>query len=186
MTSPPRPYTEGTLLKAMKNIAEQVSDPRLKAKLKATTDIGAQATRAAIIKGLMERGYLEKKRRSLSPTASAFALIDAIPGIVKDPGMTAIWEQASDEIEAGRLSLDNFLKSQGLWISKLVEQCSTLTLHIDQPPSPPCPLCGATMNRKTGKKGAFLSCAKYPDCKGIVSIKTKRKRTTSPKSYKKI
>lgn len=184
MTSPPRPYTEGSLLKAMKNIADQVSDPRLKAKLKATTGIGTQATRAAIIKGLMQRGYLEKKRRSLSPTASAFALIDAIPSIVKDPGMTAIWEQASDEIEAGRLSLDNFLKSQGLWISKLVEQCSTVTLHIDQPPTPPCPQCGSPMKRRTGKNGAFLSCANYPDCKGILNLGPTSKRKSSPKSYK--
>ncbi|MCV4340864.1 DNA topoisomerase [Pseudomonas capsici] len=60
MTTPPRPYTEGSLLKAMKNIAEQVQDPRLKATLKATTGIGTQATRASIIKSLLERGYLEK------------------------------------------------------------------------------------------------------------------------------
>lgn len=183
-TSPPRPYTEGSLLKAMKNIAEEVADPRLKAKLKATTGIGTQATRAAIINGLMQRGYLEKKRRTLNPTTSAFALIDAIPAIVKDPGMTAIWEQASDEIEAGRMTLDTFLKSQSQWISKLVDQCSTVTLRIDQPPTPPCPQCGSNMNRKTGKSGPFLSCTNYPNCKGILSAGPESKRKTSPKSYK--
>ncbi|MEA9976529.1 MULTISPECIES: DNA topoisomerase III [unclassified Pseudomonas] len=184
MTSPPRPYTEGSLLKAMKNIAEQVADPRLKAKLKATTGIGTQATRASIIKGLMQRGYIEKKRRTLSPTASAFALIDAIPAIVKDPGMTAIWEQASDEIEAGRMTLDSFLNSQGLWIGKLVEQCSTVTLRLDQPPTPPCRQCGSSMIKRKGKKGLFLSCTHYPDCKGVLSIGPTSKRSVNPKSYK--
>jgi DNA topoisomerase-3 len=174
-TSPPKRYTEGTLLKAMKNIADVVEDPRLKAKLKATTGIGTQATRASIIKGLMQRGYLDKKGRSLSPTALAFALIDAVPSMVKDPGMTAIWEQASDEIEAGRMPLEKFLTGQSVWISKLVEQCSTLSLTINQPPSPPCPICGAATKRRTGKNGAFLSCSKYPECKGILNLVPARK-----------
>ncbi|SQF98885.1 DNA topoisomerase III [Paucimonas lemoignei] len=169
-TSPPKRYTEGTLLKAMKNIADVVEDPRLKAKLKATTGIGTQATRASIIKGLMQRGYLDKKGRSLSPTASAFALIDAVPSMVKDPGMTAIWEQASDEIEAGRMPLEKFLTGQSVWIGKLVEQCSTLSLTIDQPPSPPCPICGSPTKKRSGKNGAFLSCSKYPGCKGILNL----------------
>jgi DNA topoisomerase-3 len=174
-TSPPKRYTEGTLLKAMKNIADVVEDPRLKAKLKAATGIGTQATRASIIKGLMQRGYLDKKGRSLSPTALAFALIDAVPSMVKDPGMTAIWEQASDEIEAGRMPLEKFLTGQSVWISKLVEQCSTLSLTINQPPSPPCPICGAATKRRTGKNGAFLSCSKYPECKGILNLVPARK-----------
>jgi DNA topoisomerase-3 len=179
-TSPPRPYTEGTLLKAMKNIAEMVDDPRLKAKLKATTGIGTQATRAAIIKGLMDRGYVVKKKRSLAPTASAFALIDAIPDIVKSPGMTAIWEQASDEIEAGRMNLDGFVANQNQWITRLIEQCSATTLMIDQPPAPPCPECGADMHRRKGKNGPFLSCSQYPKCRGIQSLEAPKKRRKSP------
>lgn len=85
-------------------IAEQVDDPRLKATLKATTGIGTQAMHASAIKGLIERGYLEKQRRSLSPTAAAFALIDAIPDIVKNPGMTAIWEQAVNRYQRSGLA----------------------------------------------------------------------------------
>jgi len=179
-TSPPRPYTEGTLLKAMKNIAEIVDDPRLKAKLRATTGIGTQATRASIVKGLMQRGYIEKKRRSLSPTPSAVALIDAIPDIVKNPGMTAIWEQASDEIEAGRLTLESFLKTQSEWISRLVSQCSELTVNIERPTTPPCPSCGAETRKRKGKNGDFLSCSTYPTCKGIISLEKPSKSRKSP------
>ncbi|MCO8163862.1 DNA topoisomerase III [Pseudomonas sp. 21LCFQ010] len=180
MTTPPRPYTEGSLLKAMRNIAEQVDDPRLKATLKATTGIGTQATRASIIKGLLERGYLEKKRRALSPTTAAFALIDAIPELVKNPGMTAIWEQASDEIEAGRMSLEKFLAGQHQWLERLIQQCSTATLALQQTPPTPCPDCGAPMRRRTGKNGAFFSCSSYPACKGSLSIETGKKRKNKP------
>jgi DNA topoisomerase III len=179
-TSPPRPYTEGTLLKAMKNIADVVEDPRLKAKLRATTGIGSQATRAAIITGLIKRGYLQKKRRSLSPTDSAFTLIDAIPDVVKNPGMTAVWEQACDEIEAGRLTLDAFLKTQGEWISRLIAQCSNLKLEIPQPDMPPCPTCGADTRKRRGKNGDFLSCSRYPQCKGILGLETRPKHGKKP------
>ena len=89
--------------------------------------------------------------------------------------MTAIWEQASDEIEAGRMPLEKFLTGQSVWIGKLVEQCSTLSLTIDQPPSPPCPICGSPTKKRTGKNGAFLSCSKYPDCKGILNLAPAKK-----------
>ena len=52
-TQPPKPFTEGDLIKAMKNVAKLVDDPRLKQKLKETTGIGTEATRASIIQGLL-------------------------------------------------------------------------------------------------------------------------------------
>jgi DNA topoisomerase-3 len=57
-TLPPKPYTQGELVKAMKGVAKLVTDPRLKQKLKDTTGIGTEATRANIISGLLARGYL--------------------------------------------------------------------------------------------------------------------------------
>ncbi|WP_457848294.1 DNA topoisomerase, partial [Staphylococcus aureus] len=59
-TVPPKPYTQGELIQAMKGIARLVSDPRLKQKLKDTTGIGTEATRAGIIEGLIGRGFLLK------------------------------------------------------------------------------------------------------------------------------
>ena len=56
-TAAPKPLTEGDLIKAMKNVAKLVNDPRLKQKLRDTTGIGTEATRAGIIKGLIDRGY---------------------------------------------------------------------------------------------------------------------------------
>ncbi|RMX06815.1 DNA topoisomerase III [Corticibacter populi] len=171
-TLPPKPYTQGELVKAMKGVAKLVTDPRLKQKLKETTGIGTEATRANIIKGLLERGYLLKKGRAVRASDAAFTLIDAVPGAIADPGMTAVWEQALDMIEAGQMTLDSFVEKQSSWISQLVQQYRGATLSIKLPPSPACPLCGSPMRQRTGKSGAFWSCSRYPDCKGTQPVES--------------
>jgi len=170
-TAAPKPLTEGDLIKAMKNVAKLVNDPRLKQKLRDTTGIGTEATRASIIKGLIDRGYLLKKKRALMASAAAHTLIDAIPTAVADPGMTAVWEQALDEIESGRLTLDAFVAKQANWIAQLVAHCGSLTLAMPVEASPTCPICNASMLKRKGKSGPFWSCSHYPDCKGTAPIK---------------
>ena len=169
-TAAPKPLTEGDLIRAMKNVAKLVNDTRLKQKLRDTTGIGTEATRAGIIKGLIDRGYLLKKKRALTASAAAHTLIEAVPAAVADPGMTAIWEQALDEIEAGRLTLDAFVAKQAHWITQLIANCGALTLSVPVGAGPVCPICNASMLRRKGKSGPFWSCSRYPDCKGTVSI----------------
>lgn len=176
-TAAPKPLTEGDLIKAMKNVAKLVNDPRLKQKLRDTTGIGTEATRAGIIKGLIDRGYLLKKKRALMASAAAHTLIEAVPAAVADPGMTAIWEQALDEIEAGRLTLEVFVAKQANWIAQLVAHCETLTLAVPVETSSTCPICNASMLRRKGKSGPFWSCSRYPDCKGTVSISKDTRRS---------
>lgn len=175
-TAAPKPLTEGDLIKAMKNVAKLVNDPRLKQKLRDTTGIGTEATRAGIIKGLIDRGYLLKKKRALMASAAAHTLIEAVPAAIADPGMTAIWEQALDEIEAGRLSLDAFIDKQANWIAQLIAHCGALTLSIPVEAGPACPICNASMFRREGKSGPFWSCSHYPDCKGTVSVSKNTRR----------
>ena len=167
-TAAPKRLTEGDLIKAMKNVAKLVNDPRLKQKLRDTTGIGTEATRAGIIKGLIDRGYLLKKKHALMASAAAHTLIEAVPAAIADPGMTAIWEQALDEIEAGRLTLAAFVAKQASWIAQLVEHCGALTLALPVEAGPACPICNASMLRRKGKSGPFWSCSHYPDCKGTV------------------
>lgn len=133
-TQPPKPFTEGELIKAMKNVARLVDDPRLKQKLKDTTGIGTEATRAGIIQGLLERGYLSKQGKALAATPAAFGLIDAVPRPIADPGTTAIWEQALDMVQNGEMTLEEFVVKQSAWMSKLVERCAGLRLTISGPP----------------------------------------------------
>jgi len=177
-TQPPKPYTQGELVKAMQGVARFVTDPRLKQKLKDTTGIGTEATRANIISGLLARGYLQKQGRAVRASEAAFTLIDAVPAAIADPGTTAIWEQALDMIEAGQLALDAFIDKQAQWIAQLVQQYRDTALAIQLPESPACPLCSAAMRQRNGKNGAFWSCSRYPDCKGTLPVESGKKTAT--------
>ena len=171
-TMPPKPYTQGELVKSMKGVARFVTDPRLKQKLKDTTGIGTEATRANIISVLIARGYIVKKGRSIRASDAAFTLIDAVPAAIADPGTTAVWEQALDMIEAGQLTLDVFLSKQATWISQLIAQYGSMSLSIKLPHGPACPQCGAPTRQRTGKSGPFWSCSRYPDCNGTLPVES--------------
>ncbi|MBG4668929.1 DNA topoisomerase III [Pseudomonas aeruginosa] len=171
-TMPPKPYTQGELVKAMKGVARFVAAPRLKQKLKDTTGIGTEATRANIISGLIARGYIVKKGRSIRASDAALTLIDAVPAAIADPGTTAVWEQTLDMIEAGQLTLDVFIGKQAAWISQLIAQYGSTSLSIKVPQGPACPQCGAPTRQRTGKSGPFWSCSRYPACKGTLPVAT--------------
>jgi len=171
-TLPLRPYTQGELVKSMKGAARFVTDPRLKQKLKDTTGIGTEATRANIINGLIGRGYLVKKGRAIRAPDAAFTLIDAVPAAIADPGTTAVWEQALDMIEAGQLTLDLFIDKQAAWISQLISRYGSASLSIQVPQGPACPQCGAPTRQRSGKSGPFWSCSRYPDCKGTLPVES--------------
>lgn len=187
-TLPPKPYTQGELVKAMKGVAKLVTDPRLKQKLKETTGIGTEATRAGIINGLLTRGYLVKKGRAVRASDAASTLIDAVPAAITDPGTTAIWEQALDMIESGQMTLDTFIDKQSAWIAQLVQQYRGTVLPIKLPEGQACPVCGATTRQRNGKNGVFWSCSRYPDCKGTLPAESStgsrasRTRRAAPKA----
>lgn len=100
-TKPPQRFTEKSLLQAMKNVAAYVEDSAAKKKLKETSGIGTPATRANVIETLKARDYIRIKKRQLTPTETAFVLIDAMrataPGYA-DPAMTAQWEDVLEMI----------------------------------------------------------------------------------------
>lgn len=164
-TRPPARFTEGTLIAAMKNVARQVSDARLKQILKETSGLGTEATRAGIIRTLLERGFVQKRKRNLISTDTGRALIDALPEPVKEPGTTALWEQALDEIAQGRGSLDEFVRRQAEWVRAMVERAREGgDLGGVQVQQHACPECGKALRRRKGKSGAFWGCSGYPEC----------------------
>ncbi|MBJ9974316.1 DNA topoisomerase III [Pseudomonas sp. S75] len=174
-TQPPKPFTEGDLIKAMKNVAKWVDDPKLKQKLKETTGIGTEATRASIIQGLIDRGYLTKSGKALAATAAAFSLIDAVPRAIADPGTTAIWEQALDMVQSGEMTLEEFLTRQSTWMGKLVQRCTGLRLSISGPPA----AGNGTpwkQKRRSGKQRKTAAAAK-----GSKPRKTASSRTVKPR-----
>ncbi|MDD2002000.1 DNA topoisomerase III [Pseudomonas putida] len=178
-TQPPKSYTEGTLVKAMKTIANQVANPRLKQTLKDSCGLGTEATRAAIIQGLIDHGYLSKKKRSLAASAAAHTLIEAVPPEVADPVLTALWEQALERIESGQLSVETFLAKQAQWLTRLVRSNASLTLQPPPSKGPLCPVCRSAMRQRKGRTGSFWSCIRYPECKGTRPVaKAKRPKKT--------
>jgi DNA topoisomerase-3 len=144
-TTPPRRYTQGELIKAMKGIARWVTDAQLRKKLKETTGIGTEATRAGIINGLIARGYLVKERRSVRATDTAHELIQAVPAAIADPGTTALWEQALDRIAAGGLALEEFVHQQSAWVATLVRA------HLNAAQESPAPLAPPVRYPNTGR-----------------------------------
>jgi DNA topoisomerase-3 len=172
-TQPPKPFTEGDLIKAMKNVAKLVDDPLLKQKLKETTGIGTEATRASIIQGLLDRGYLVKNGKALSATPAAFSLIDAVPRAIADPGTTAIWEQALDMVQSGEMSLEEFVARQSAWMGKLVQRCAGMRLNISGPPRAGGKGAPWKKKRGGGKRKAEP---------GVAKATTPRRRKTAGKS----
>ncbi len=120
-TQPPPRFTEGTLIAAMKTVSRQVEDRNQKSILKATAGLGTEATRASIIETLLKRNLVARQKKHIIGTATGRALIAAIPESVKDPSVTARWEQALEEISNGKGSLDTFLQAQQAWISSQIE-----------------------------------------------------------------
>ncbi|UQY36081.1 DNA topoisomerase III [Pseudomonas fulva] len=164
-TQPPKPFTEGDLIQAMKNVARLVENPRLKQKLKDTTGIGTEATRAGIIQGLIDRGYLSKQGKTLAATSAAFGLIDAVPRAIADPGTTAIWEQALDMVQSGEMPLEEFVAKQSAWMGRQIERCRELQLTISGPPPGGKPAWkgkrkGASRKKAAPAKRAGASAAK--------------------------
>jgi DNA topoisomerase-3 len=146
-TTPPKPFTEGTLVAAMKHAARFVTDERLKARLKETAGIGTEATRAGIIETLLKRGFIKRQKRALVSTPTGQQLIDALPTVITNPGMTALWEQALDDVAAGRLALQEFMGRQAGMVEKLVQHARESTVTMPQPKSK-TPGKGAGSRRK--------------------------------------
>jgi len=108
-TSPPKPFTDGTLLNAMRYIGRQVDDDTLAAHLK-DQGLGTQATRATIIERLIKSKYILRKGKALMATNKAIQLIDTVNPDLKSAEMTAQWEHKLTKIQDGDLHDADFMK----------------------------------------------------------------------------
>lgn len=107
-TSPPKAYTEATLLRAMETAGKNVEDEELRELMK-DQGIGRPSTRANIIETLFRRKYIERKRKNLTPTPTGIALIDTIQNeLLKSAELTGDWERKIRLIEKGEYELEVF------------------------------------------------------------------------------
>ncbi|REC93344.1 DNA topoisomerase III [Kushneria indalinina] len=184
-TQPPKSFAEGTLISAMKNAARFVTDERLRARLRESAGIGTEATRAGIIETLLARGFICKKGRTIVSTPVGQGLIEALPPQISNPGMTALWEQALDQVAEGSMTLDDFMERQGVLLDKLVGiALQRPHLNLPESPSETCPKCQSKMRKRNGSNGQFWSCTRYPDCDGTKQIGKSTSRKSSGKTGK--
>lgn len=122
-TTPPKPYTEATLLRAMETAGKQVEDEELRELLK-TNGIGRPSTRANIIETLFKRKYIEKKKKNLLATSTGIELIDTIEDeLLKSPELTGEWESKLRKIEKGEYEANDFKE-------ELIEMVTNLTNKV--------------------------------------------------------
>ena len=103
-TTPPKQYTEDTLLSAMETAGNEEFDDDTEKK-----GLGTPATRAGIIEKLVKSGFIERKGKSLVPTKDGNNLVCVLPEQITSPSMTAEWENTLMQIEQGNADADKFL-----------------------------------------------------------------------------
>lgn len=113
-TTPPKRFTEASLLSAMEKIDDYVEDQAAKKRLRQTSGIGTPATRANIIETLKQRDYVRIQKRNLIATEVGVKLIAAMEIVASDyadPATTAQWEDGLDEIANNRANTTEFVKA---------------------------------------------------------------------------
>ena len=119
-TTPPKPYTDATLLRAMETAGKTVEDEELRDAMK-ENGIGRPSTRAAIIETLIRRHYIQRQRSSLHPTQTGFELIDLIhEDILKSAELTGRWEKKLRQIERHEYEARTFLDELKQMVSDIV------------------------------------------------------------------
>jgi DNA topoisomerase-3 len=135
MTSPPKDFTEATLLRAMETAGKQVEDEDLKEALK-ENGIGRPSTRAAIIETLYKRQYVKKDKKKIVPTQIGIDLI----GVIQNPTLTSVeltgqWERKLRQIESGVVKSEDFLAELQNLVREMVREVKTdgRVLKIETP-----------------------------------------------------
>jgi DNA topoisomerase-3 len=119
-TTPPKPYTEATLLRAMETAGKFVEDEELRDALK-ENGIGRPSTRAAIIETLFKRNYIRKERKNLYATQTGVELIDTIHDeLLKSAELTGQWEKKLRQIEKGTYNAADFIGELKEMIKQIV------------------------------------------------------------------
>ena len=156
-TTPPKSYTEDTLLSAMEKAGAEDTPDETERK-----GLGTPATRAGVIEKLVRIGFLErrgdKKTKYLVPTQKGETLITVIPEMIQSASMTADWEQKLLQIERDTYDADAFMLEISQMIRSLIETYETASdaevlMHPVYEPIGKCPCCGSDVVEKA--KGFF-------------------------------
>jgi len=121
-TSPPKPYTEATLLRAMETAGKLVEDEEMRELMK-ENGIGRPSTRSSIIETLFKRRYIEKKKKNLIPTDTGIQLIQTIKNdLLKSPELTGQWEHKLRQMERGNYDPKKFKEELFKMVRSLTDE----------------------------------------------------------------
>lgn len=151
-TQPPARYTEASLVKEMEE-----------------KGIGRPSTYAPTISTIIDRGYVQRDKKSLVPTELGLIINEIMTGYFKnivDVDFTAGMENQLDNVELGELVWKEILRTFYPPFSDMLIQADTELEKLDftEKTDIPCVKCGSFMNIKHGKYGKFLACSNYPEC----------------------
>ena len=155
-TSPPKPYTEDTLLSAMENAGKENIPEDAERK-----GLGTPATRAAIIEKLVAAGFVERKGKNLIPTKAGINLVTVLPEVLISPMLTAEWEQRLCAVAKGEADPGEFMKGIRSMTRELVQTYSHISEDGQKLFAPEkevignCPRCGKPVYE--GKKNFACS-----------------------------
>ena len=156
-TTPPKRYTEDTLLSAMETAGAKEAPDDAERK-----GLGTPATRAAVLEKLVSTGFVERKKAkkavSLVPSGPGAALITVLPEQLQSPLLTAEWESRLKEIERGELAADAFMADISGMVRELVTtytpvQGAEALFPSGRPVVGKCPRCGGDV---TESKAGFF------------------------------
>ncbi|MDM7914319.1 MAG: DNA topoisomerase, partial [Candidatus Eisenbacteria bacterium] len=162
-TKPPRPYTDATLLDAMKLAGRLVENAELAEYMK-ENGLGTPATRAAIIEKLLDVGYIERRKKALLPTPKGVALIRQVHPSLSDPLLTAQWERHLADIENGDASASDFETLVSSFVATLIPEVLAMP-PVDKPEKPSlgtCPACKEGQVRALPKSNGW-GCSRYKE-----------------------
>ena len=153
-TSPPKSYTEDTLLSAMERArAEDMPDDAER------KGLGTPATRAAILEKLVQMGFVQRKGKQLLPTKDGINLVAVLPEALTSPALTAEWETRLSEIAKGEADPDEFMAGIEAQARDLVKTYSSVSedkqklFQTERAAIGTCPRCGETVYE--GKKNYY-------------------------------
>lgn len=154
-TSPPKHYTEDTLLSAMETAGNREFDANTEKK-----GLGTPATRAGIIEKLVHSQYAVRKGKQIIPTEDGKILIEILPDFLKSASMTAEWENQLLEMETGNISPDQFLEGIRNLVTMMLNGCDLIpeedTRRFQSRESiGTCPVCGSLVYE--GKTNYYCS-----------------------------
>ncbi|MDG0790282.1 DNA topoisomerase 3 [Cohnella ginsengisoli] len=162
-TQPPKPYTEGTLLKAMESAGKQIEDEELRDAMK-DSGLGTPATRAATIERLKQVGYVDMQGKRIVITPKGRSAIQLIRGagveLLASPEMTGQWERRLAEISRGQASADVFMANVQKFTRLIVDKVRVQRPATKEAFAKPEP--AASRGRGKGNAGGDGEAAKGP------------------------